>query len=449
MTKASTPKPLDIVHQTLRDSFDSSLIYSGGSLSIKERLYHYQSAQIQARIDRRDGAKILGKPYRRKTRLEKTQNTKRGKRERRYKTRLLNKKQQQKLLDKAMDQLTPRQRLMVEKTRAQDEKRKQNRLKFRSLKNEKVIARMAGEDKKNEAKSLTSVFTLSTSPLRRQNLCQRAYVYLAAQTAQNDYTIKDIEKVFTQDFIPFMKSAGLFDVSVNEAGYIKRLKAAFKLYETDREEYFDQYASDIFAYQAEMDRMDMLDGLIQALLSTVAVKDLNIIVTSVYDVEQVIKDNDIGVVLSIEHPGAKDLKGGRAPRLKDVNQKILCFWDTENEDIKQGPTMIDVAEGLAFLENNKDRPIVVHCKAGKRRSVSIVLAYLAKEKGIPEAIKLMKQMRPIATPNILIIALADKFLNMDGALFKAVNEDPEFKARAEKIRQRIKDTPKTRDFEMR
>lgn len=446
----SVPKPLDIV-------FHAASIYHDNdvrSLSIKDRLYAYQSAQIQARINRRNGgrATYTGKHLGRKkiSRRQMRQKGYIGRQRRPYfKTRLLNKKQQQGLWNKNMDKLTLRQRLIVEKTQEQAEKRRQNRLKYRSIKNEKVIAKMAGKNAGEKKSDLTSIFGVAASQVRRKELCERAQTFLNLRSAQTVYMIEDIERVFQEDFLPFIKGAGMFDVSVNEQGYSKRLKTAFDLYEKTREEYFDQYAGDIFKYQAELERMDIVDALLKSFLSTAAVKELNIVITSVYDIADVVQEQNIGAVLSIEHPGAETVKGGRAPRFDAVEQKILCFWDTENEDIPQGPTMIDVAQGLAFIENNKDRRIAVHCKAGKRRSVAIVLAYLAKEKGIKEAIALVKEMRSIATPNILVIALADKYLNMGGELFKAVNEDPEFHARAEEVRARIKHMPKTSNLEMR
>ena len=43
----------------------------------------------------------------------------------------------------------------------------------------------------------------------------------------------------------------------------------------------------------------------------------------------------------------------------------------------------------------------MHCAVGKSRSVSVILAYLLKEKGISitEGLKLVKEKRPVAQPN--------------------------------------------------
>lgn len=144
------------------------------------------------------------------------------------------------------------------------------------------------------------------------------------------------------------------------------------------------------------------------------------------EVEQLVQERDIKNVLSIEHPGAQDGKG-RAPRLDGVNQKILCFWDVEESENPQIlPSQKDVAEGLEFLDQYGAEDIIVHCKAGKSRSVAFALSWLAQQEGIESAIQTMKNMRPEAAPNIKVIEHADKYYGMGGALLAAVSGDATF-----------------------
>lgn len=154
------------------------------------------------------------------------------------------------------------------------------------------------------------------------------------------------------------------------------------------------------------------------------------------EVEQLVQERGIKNVLSIEHPGAQDGKG-RAPRLSGANQKILCFWDVETSSNPQDlPSEKDVGEGLEFLDQYGGEDVIIHCKAGKSRSVALALSWLAQQNGIEDAIRVMKEMRTNAAPNIKIIEHADKYYGMGGALLAAVSDDITFTQNREKANGR-------------
>lgn len=167
----------------------------------------------------------------------------------------------------------------------------------------------------------------------------------------------------------------------------------------------------------------------------------NIEVCPVLEVEERLDQNPlITAVLSIEHPDAQDLKGGRAPRLnfKGVEQNIVIFWDVENEKIPQGPDEHNIQECLDFLNRKKDEKTLIHCRAGKSRSVGVALAWVAQERGVKQAIKWMKQHRDNAAPNILAVHHADQLLGLKGALTMAVLKDQEWLDRRTKLRARMR-----------
>ncbi|NBX66789.1 MAG: hypothetical protein EBQ96_07325 [Proteobacteria bacterium] len=164
------------------------------------------------------------------------------------------------------------------------------------------------------------------------------------------------------------------------------------------------------------------------------------------DVVEWTRQNRPIAVLSIEHPGARRVWEGAAPRLiehgiADVHQRIQVYWDTE-EDHPQGPSLRNVRAGLVFLRRHgkaSKRPLVVHCRQGKSRSVAMALAYLVAvnpDKTLAECIAHLKTLRPEPAPNIKVIEHADKALGLEGRLLQAVLDDPVFTANRTKANAR-------------
>lgn len=140
-------------------------------------------------------------------------------------------------------------------------------------------------------------------------------------------------------------------------------------------------------------------------------------------------------VLSIEHPGVQPGAKGSAPRLDatahaNVPQKILSFWDAEQK-VHQGPDLPQVEAGLAFvmehLQKNEDGAVLIHCHAGKSRSVALALGALSlmhPEKGEREILDMLLDIRPIAAPNIIMVEMLDTLTGREGKLLQAVLDHP-------------------------
>lgn len=129
-------------------------------------------------------------------------------------------------------------------------------------------------------------------------------------------------------------------------------------------------------------------------------------------------------VLSIEHPGVKEGEHGSAPRLADgTPQKILTFWDSETP-VAGGPDIAQVEEGILYIVDHlKKGDVIVHCHAGKSRSVALALGALSilnpsmdEEQLVAEILK----MRPIAAPNIIVVGMVDQLTGWNGKLLTAV-----------------------------
>ena len=140
-------------------------------------------------------------------------------------------------------------------------------------------------------------------------------------------------------------------------------------------------------------------------------------------------DKRYDAVISIEHPGATP-EFGRVPDIADHGHDIphhrLTFWDNDVEDM---PDMFTPALGrqtLGLLRHYRGESVLVHCRAGKARSGGVVLMGIADELGTgceAEACLLLNKIRPIATPNPLVVRIADDLLERGGALVKAVEEN--------------------------
>jgi predicted protein tyrosine phosphatase len=137
-------------------------------------------------------------------------------------------------------------------------------------------------------------------------------------------------------------------------------------------------------------------------------------------------------VLSIEHPDVKPDESGYAPRLTDgTPQMILNFWDSEIP-VPNGPDIEQVEQGMAFImEHVTKGDVIIHCRAGKARSVAIALGVLSQlypHENEAALVKKLIALRPQAAPNILVVEMVDKLTGRNGKLLQAVLDNSQITA---------------------
>jgi len=80
------------------------------------------------------------------------------------------------------------------------------------------------------------------------------------------------------------------------------------------------------------------------------------------------------------------------------------YYRVDVEDVGREPIELFFDEATDFIHSwiKRDKPVVVHCRAGVSRSPSIVLAYLIAHEGFSllDAFSLACRQRSIVTPNI-------------------------------------------------
>jgi hypothetical protein len=153
-----------------------------------------------------------------------------------------------------------------------------------------------------------------------------------------------------------------------------------------------------------------------------------LIITRADEVTGALAQQPVVAVLSIEHPGAVPGGKGAAPRLQNPPQLILCFWDSE-QAVHKGPDMAQVEAGILFvMEHLAKGDVLIHCHAGKSRSVAIALGVLALQYPDHDENTLLEKLleiRPIAAPNILIVEMIDTLTGRGGKLLAAVLKHPQ------------------------
>jgi predicted protein tyrosine phosphatase len=86
------------------------------------------------------------------------------------------------------------------------------------------------------------------------------------------------------------------------------------------------------------------------------------------------------------------------------------------------PSKAHIGEALAFAAAD-DGPLVVHCYAGVSRSTAMAFALAcarSPEVAENEIARLLRQASPTATPNPLIVSLADAALGRSGRMSAAI-----------------------------
>src|SRR5579864_9201008 len=99
---------------------------------------------------------------------------------------------------------------------------------------------------------------------------------------------------------------------------------------------------------------------------------------------------------------------------------------TEEMDGFVAPSEAHIDQVLNFVRGwDQNAPLVVHCYAGISRSTASAFAAVCALNPDRDEISIARQIRaasPIASPNRLIVTLADKALGRDGRMLRALDQ---------------------------
>ena len=106
--------------------------------------------------------------------------------------------------------------------------------------------------------------------------------------------------------------------------------------------------------------------------------------------------------------------------LPQVHHLLMVFNDVPDAAHSVPPTAEHIEEMQRWmLALPGDAALIIHCLQGVHRSAATALGFLAQQVAPPEAMSLLRQIRPEAMPNPLVVSLWDRFLALDGALIAA------------------------------
>lgn len=109
--------------------------------------------------------------------------------------------------------------------------------------------------------------------------------------------------------------------------------------------------------------------------------------------------------------------------LPDRHHLLMVFNDVPDAAHSVPPTRAHIEEMQRWmLALPEDTALIVHCLQGVHRSAATALGFLAQQVPPHEAMKLLRQIRPEAMPNPLVVSLWDDFLNFEGALVAAARD---------------------------
>lgn len=131
-------------------------------------------------------------------------------------------------------------------------------------------------------------------------------------------------------------------------------------------------------------------------------------------------------VLTIEDPRCRPGDQMRFTKTPRPPHLVLQFEDADREDYGYATaTAGQVEQALAFARTHAGASLLVPCLHGVGRSAGLALAILAERMGPSlenEAFAQLITIQPAATPNLVVVELADALLSRNGALIRAVAE---------------------------
>ena len=116
--------------------------------------------------------------------------------------------------------------------------------------------------------------------------------------------------------------------------------------------------------------------------------------------EQWLIDNDISVVISV----AKEWKPGACRFESLIKQLYYDIDDRNDEDEERVTRQFDEVARVIDYHIKQEENVLIHCNMGISRSTTAVVRYLQlkyPKKSYNTLLQLVKQRRPVATPNKL------------------------------------------------
>lgn len=130
-------------------------------------------------------------------------------------------------------------------------------------------------------------------------------------------------------------------------------------------------------------------------------------------------------VITLEDPDCRLANRLRFHRQPAPAHLVLAFEDVDDDTLGvRVATPDQIEEALAFARAQVDCALLVHCFHGVGRSTAVALAILADRAGPggeQAALDHLLAIRPQATPNLVVVKLADEILRRGGALVAAVS----------------------------
>lgn len=117
----------------------------------------------------------------------------------------------------------------------------------------------------------------------------------------------------------------------------------------------------------------------------------------------------------------------RPKSVHPANHMKISFDDiTEPMDGYVAPTAEHVERMLTFVRGwDRSAPLVIHCYAGVSRSTASAFAAACALNPHRDEMEIARKLRaasPIASPNRLIVSLADKALGREGRMLRALDD---------------------------
>lgn len=154
-------------------------------------------------------------------------------------------------------------------------------------------------------------------------------------------------------------------------------------------------------------------------------------------------------VITVEDPECRPGIQLRFHRQPAPAHLVLAFEDVDDDQLGiRVATREQVAAALSFSREQSSGTLLVHCFHGVGRSAAIALAIIADRLGPgleSEAVTHLLALRPEATPNLVVVNLADELLARQGDLTAALalweSAAPDLKAKREARAQMVRSHP--------